>query len=96
MCTISNVCSNILSFRINNYCDILNIFVDEQNGYRQNSSCTDHIFSITTIVKIYIFVIIIMYFVPLLILRKRLIALIEIYCFIDFYLIILMVKYVSP
>ena len=37
-----------------------------------------------------------MYFVPLLILRKCLISLIEIYCFIDFYLIILMVKYLRP
>ena len=45
---------SILSVRINNYCDILNIFVEEQNGCRQNRSCIDHIFSITTIVKNYI------------------------------------------
>ena len=54
LCTISKVYSSILSVRINNYCDILNIFVEEQNGFRQNRSCIDHIFSITTIVKNYI------------------------------------------
>ena len=43
-----------LSVRINNYCDILNIFDEEQNGFRQNRSYIDHIFSITTIVKNYI------------------------------------------
>ena len=75
LCTISKVYSSILPVRINNYCDIRNIFVEELNGFRQSRSCIDHIFSITTIVKI-IFVIINMYFVPLLILRKHLIALI--------------------
>ena len=30
------------------------MFVEEQNGFRQNRSCIDHIFSITTIVKNYI------------------------------------------
>ena len=54
LCTISKVYSNILSVRINNYCDILHIFVEEQNGFRQNRSCIDHIFPITTIVKNYI------------------------------------------
>ena len=54
LCTISKVYSSILSVRINNYCDILNIFVEEQNGFRQNRSCIDHIFSISTIVKNYI------------------------------------------
>ena len=85
----------LLSLIYLTYCDILNIFVAEQNGFRQNRSCIDHIFSISTIVK-KLLVIINMYFVPLLILRKRLIALIEIYCFIDFCLIILMVKYLRP
>ena len=52
--TLSQVYSSILSARINNYCDILNIFIEEQNGFRHNRSCIDHIFSITTIVKNYI------------------------------------------
>ena len=54
LCTISKVYSSILSVRINNYCDILNIFVEEQNGFRQNRSYIYHIFSITTMVKNYI------------------------------------------
>ena len=54
LCVISKVYSSILSVRINKYCDILNIFVEEQNVFRQNRSCIDHIFSITTIVKNYI------------------------------------------
>ena len=43
--TISKVYSSSLYVRINNYCDILNIFVEEQNGFRQNRSCIDHIIS---------------------------------------------------
>ena len=43
LCTISKVYSSILSVRINNYCDIRNIFIEEQNGFRQNRSCIDHI-----------------------------------------------------
>ena len=53
-CTISKVHSSLLSVRINNYFNILNIFVEQQNGFRQNRSCIDHIFSITSIVKNYI------------------------------------------
>ena len=49
--TLSKVYWSILSVRINNYCDILNIFVEEQNGFRQNRSCIANILSITTMVK---------------------------------------------
>ena len=47
----TEVYSSILSVRINDYCDLLDIMVDEQNGFRRGRSCIDHIFSITSIVK---------------------------------------------
>ena len=53
LCILSKVYSGILFIRINSYCDIRNILVDEQNCFRQNRSCIDHIFYIT-IVKNYI------------------------------------------
>ena len=46
---------SVLSVRINNYSDIQHIFVEEQHGFRQSRSYIDHIFSITTIVKNYIY-----------------------------------------
>ena len=48
---MSKVYSSILSIRINDYCDFLDIIVDEQNGFRNNRSCVDHIHSITTILN---------------------------------------------
>ena len=50
-CRLSKVYSSILSIRINDYCDFLDICVDEQNGFRNNCSCIDHIHSITTILN---------------------------------------------
>ena len=37
--------------RIVLYCEELNIFADEQNGFRRDRSCTDHIFSFTSILR---------------------------------------------
>ncbi len=51
LCTLSKVYSSILSVRINEYCELLDIIVDEQNGFRRDRSCNDHIFSITTIAR---------------------------------------------
>ena len=54
LCTMSKVYSSILSMRINHYCDVLDLIVDEQNGFRHSRSCVDHIFSLTTIIRNYI------------------------------------------
>ena len=51
---LSCVCkgySNILNQRAMTYCEELNIFADEQNGFRHDRSCTDHIFTLTSIVQ---------------------------------------------
>jgi len=51
---LSCVCkgySSILNKRIVAYCEELNIFAEEQNGFRRDRSCTDHIFSFTSIVQ---------------------------------------------
>lgn len=51
---LSNICkiySGLLNSRITNYCEFLDIFVDEQNGFRRNRSCEDHLFSLTSIIQ---------------------------------------------
>ena len=50
-CTISKLYSRILCKRITDYCDILDFLVDEQNGFRQNRSCADQIYALSTIVR---------------------------------------------
>ena len=63
--------------------------MEEQNGFRQNRSCIDHIFSITKIVKNHICDY-----------KHVLCAFIDFKkafdCFIDLYLVIFMVKYLRP
>ena len=49
ICTLSKLYSSIISVRINMYCDLLDIIVDEQNGFRQHRSCIDNTFSLTSI-----------------------------------------------
>ena len=48
---ISKLYTSCLNSSIVRYCNILDIFPDEQNGFRQNHYCEDHIFSLTSIVK---------------------------------------------
>ena len=48
---ISKVYSSILNDRIVKYCNLLGIFPDEQNGFRADRSCDDHIFSLSSIIK---------------------------------------------
>ena len=48
---ISNIYSGLLNNRIATYCEFLDIFVDEQNGFRKNRSCEDHLFSLTSIIR---------------------------------------------
>ena len=48
---VGKLYSSILNNRIINYCDILELLVPEQNGFRKKRSCQDHIFTVTTIVR---------------------------------------------
>ncbi len=51
---LSCVCkgySSILNNHIVTYCEELNIFANEQNGFRKDKSCIDHIFTLTAIVR---------------------------------------------
>ena len=51
---LSCVCkgfTNILNKRLSSYYETSNILVDEQNGFRPNRSCIDHIFSLTTVIR---------------------------------------------
>ena len=48
------LCVSILYSRVINnraYCNICDILVDEQNGFRKDRSCLDHIFSLSSIIK---------------------------------------------
>ena len=48
---VSKVYSGLLNNRIVGYFNELNLFPEEQNGFRKNRSCEDHIFSLSSIVK---------------------------------------------
>ncbi len=48
---VYKVYTSILNHRIINYCEMLDIFVDEQNGFRRGRSCEDHIFSLTSVIN---------------------------------------------
>ena len=37
--------SQVVNNRIVSYCEITDLFCDEQNGFRKSCSCEDHIFS---------------------------------------------------
>ena len=48
---VGKMYSSLLSKRILSYCELCNILVDEQNGFRKNRSCNDHIFSLSSIIR---------------------------------------------
>ena len=48
---IGKIYSQILNNRVVSYCEEIDLFCDEQNGFRQSRSCEDHIFSLTTIIR---------------------------------------------
>ena len=48
---VGKMYSSLLSNRILSYCELCNILVDEQNGFRKNRSCNDHIFSLSCIIR---------------------------------------------
>ncbi len=48
---VCKVFSGIINKCITNNCEMMNIFVDEQNGFRKGRACIDHIFSLTSLVN---------------------------------------------
>ncbi len=48
---VCKVFSGIINRRISNYRELLDLFVDEQNGLRKNRSCTDHIYTFTSLIS---------------------------------------------
>ena len=49
--TVSKVFSTILNLRLVDYLDSNNILCEEQNGFRKLRSCIEHIYTLSTIVK---------------------------------------------
>ena len=41
---VYKIYSSIINKRIMKYCDFISVLVDEQNGFRRDRSCNDHIF----------------------------------------------------
>ena len=48
---VYKVYTSILNTRILEYCEMLDIFVDEQNGFRKGRSCEDHIFVLNSLIQ---------------------------------------------
>ena len=48
---VSKVLTGILNDRLSQYNDLLEILVDEQNGFRKARSCQEHLFSLTSIIR---------------------------------------------
>ena len=48
---VAKTYSSLFNNHIVHYCNELELFVDEQNGFRQGRSCEDHIFSLSNIIK---------------------------------------------
>ena len=47
----SKLYSRVINNRLTAYCNISDILVNEQNGFRKDRSCLDHIFSLSSIIK---------------------------------------------
>lgn len=48
---VAKTYTSMLNHRISKYCDTLGLIADEQNGFRKNRACVDHIFALTSIVR---------------------------------------------
>jgi uncharacterized OsmC-like protein len=48
---VSKLYTSILNKRIKDYCELVEIYVEEQNGFRTGRSCTEHIFTLNSVVK---------------------------------------------
>ena len=51
LCTVSKLYTSILNTRIRDFMETHKLFVEEQNGFRQNRSCEEHIFSLSSIIN---------------------------------------------
>ena len=49
--TVYKLYSSVLNKRLTDYLELNNVLVDEQNGFRKNRACIDHIFVISSIVR---------------------------------------------
>jgi len=49
--TVYKLYAGILNNRLVTYLEDNNIYAEEQNGFRQNRSCAEHVFTLTTILK---------------------------------------------
>lgn len=49
--TVSKLFTGILNKRLSNYAEKHDLFVEEQNGFRTNRSCEEHIFTLTSIIR---------------------------------------------
>ena len=48
---ISKIYSGVLNNRITDYFENVDVFVDEQNGFRKGRSCEDHVFVLNSIIR---------------------------------------------
>ena len=48
---ISKLFTSIINNRLTRYLEDINLYADEQNGFRGDRNCIDHIFSLTSIIK---------------------------------------------
>ena len=51
MCCIAKIYSSVITARIQTFIEKNDLLADEQNGFRANKSCIDHIFSLVTILR---------------------------------------------
>lgn len=51
MPTIAKIFTSIINNRLKQYLESNSLLCDEQNGFRENRSCLDHIFSVSTILR---------------------------------------------
>ena len=51
LCNSGKIFSSVLNKRLSEYLESNKILCDEQNGFRSNRSCEDHIFALTSLVK---------------------------------------------
>jgi hypothetical protein len=51
VCCISKIYSSVINKRVVEFLDELDVVADEQNGFRKDRSCRDHIFVIDSIIR---------------------------------------------
>ncbi len=49
--TVSKLFTSILNTRLRDYLEKYNLLEDEQNGFRKDRSCMDHVFTFTSIIR---------------------------------------------